>query len=71
MKINLKKLEKGNYTISVINTAGEVIQTNEIVTENKNAVVDLPLKETAAGTYFIHVFNLKTAASYSEKIVVQ
>lgn len=71
MKIDLKKLEKGNYTISLINMAGEVIQTEEVTIQNKNSVIDLPLKETAAGTYFIHVFNRKTAASCSEKIVVQ
>lgn len=71
MKIDLKKLEAGDYTISIINMAGEVIQTEEVSIQKKKEVVDLHLEETAAGTYFIHVFNRKTAASYSEKIVVQ
>lgn len=71
MKIDLKKMQKGNYAISILNMAGEVIQTEEISVENKNQPISLHLNETAAGTYFIHVFNRKTAASCSEKIVVQ
>lgn len=71
MKIDLKKMQKGNYTISILNMAGEVIQSEEISVENKNQPISLHLNETAAGTYFIHVFNRKTAASCSEKIVVQ
>jgi hypothetical protein len=71
VRINFKKLDAGAYVISILNMAGEVIQTKEVVIENKNPLLELPIKETAAGTYFIHAFNRKTGASYSEKIIVQ
>jgi hypothetical protein len=71
IKIDLKKFEPGNYTVSIINMAGEVMQTEEIVLENKKQAIDLKLSETAAGTYFIHLFNRRTAASWSEKILIQ
>jgi hypothetical protein len=69
--IDLKKLDAGTYTVSIIDMSGEVIQTEEVTIENKKHIIDLNLEETAAGTYFIHVFNRKTAASHSEKIIVQ
>jgi hypothetical protein len=71
MQIHLRKLEAGNYTISVINMAGEAVQTDELQIQHKNAVTDFSLKNIPAGTYFLHVFNRKTALSYAEKIVVQ
>jgi hypothetical protein len=39
--------------------------------ENKKGVFDFHLKDIPTGTYFVHLFNRKTAASYSEKIIVQ
>lgn len=71
MKLNFNSLDKGEYTISVISSSGEIIQTTEVLTNDKNQIVDLPLHEAVAGSYFVHVFNRKTAASYSQKIVVQ
>lgn len=71
MRIDLKKLEAGQYKISIISMSGEVVQTEEIIIENKNQAVDFHVSETTAGTYLVHVFNKKTAASYSEKIIVQ
>lgn len=35
MKIDLRKLEEGQYTISIISTSGEVVQTEEIIIEIK------------------------------------
>ena len=71
IKINLKKPDPGQYTVSIINLSGEIVQTEEVFIENKKQPVDFHLKDIAAGTYFVHLFNRKTAASYSEKIIVQ
>ena len=57
--------------ISLINAEGEVLYTEEAQLPEKNKIVDLYLKDVVAGMYIIHVFNRKSAASWSEKIVVQ
>ncbi len=71
VKLDLKKINEGEYTISIVSMSGEVVQTKEVSLENKKQLTELALKNIAAGTYFIHVFNRKIAASYSEKIIVQ
>jgi hypothetical protein len=70
-KIDLKKIEKGDYTISIINMAGEVTQASEIAVANKKQITDFHLGEIAAGVYYVHLFNRKTGASYSKKIMVE
>ena len=64
-------MKAANYKISIINLSGEIIQTDERDVEDKNKTATLLLKDVAAGTYFIRLFNKKTAATYSEKIIVQ
>ena len=71
LKIDCSKLENGEYIISVIDMSGEVLQTQEIVIEDKKKLVEFYLQEAGTGTYLIHLFNRKTAASYSEKVIVQ
>jgi len=71
IQVDFKKLKAGNYKILIINLSGEIIQTDEQDVEDKNKIATLLLKDVAAGTYFVRLFNKKTAASYSEKIIVQ
>jgi len=71
VNINLKKLDAGNYNISIINLNGDIVQTDEKDISSKNKLVSLGLKNVAAGTYFVRLINTKTAATYSEKIIVQ
>lgn len=71
LKLDFKKLDAGEYTISIISMSGEVVQTKELSLESRKQLTELTLKNIAAGTYFVHVFNRKTGASYSEKIIVQ
>ena len=71
IQIDFKRLKAANYKISIINLSGEIIQTDERDVEDKNKTATLLLKDVAAGTYFIRLFNKKTAATYSEKIIVQ
>jgi hypothetical protein len=71
INISLKKIDAGDYTVSIINLAGEIVQTEEVLIESKMQVMSIRLKDITAGTYLVHFFNRKTAASYSEKIIVQ
>jgi hypothetical protein len=71
IKIDLKKIKAGDYTISLVNVTGEVVQTEEVTVENKRELVDFSVNQQIAGTYFVKVFNRKTGASYSEKIIIR
>jgi Secretion system C-terminal sorting domain len=71
LNISLTKMDAGKYTISIINLAGEIVQTEEVWIENKKQILSFHLKDIAAGAYFVHLFNRKTAASYSEKIIIE
>ena len=71
LKIDFKKLDVGLYAVSIVSLTGEIITTEKLNIQSKQEIVDFPLGNVAAGTYFIRVINAKTAASYSEKIIVQ
>ena len=71
LKLDLRKLEEGNYTVSVIDMNGVVVQTDEASIERKRTTVTMALGSVTPGSYLIHVFNRKTAASYTEKILVK
>ena len=71
LRINSKKLEKGDYVISLLSVSGEVLQTEDVRIEKKQSEVSFQLHNIPAGAYLVHVFNRRTAASYSENLVVQ
>jgi hypothetical protein len=71
LKVDCSKLENGEYVLSVIDMSGEVLQTQEVIVDEKKKIVEFHLEEAKAGTYIIHLFNRKSTASYTEKITVQ
>jgi hypothetical protein len=71
LKLDLSKLEKGEYIVSVIAMNGDILQNEEHKTGEKKKIVDFYLRDISAGTYVVHLFNIKTAASFSEKIIIQ
>jgi hypothetical protein len=72
IKIDMRKLAVGEYSIFLLNISGETIQTKDATLKNKKQVIDMQLAETSAGIYFVRVINRKTSASYSvKKIIVQ
>jgi hypothetical protein len=71
LKIDCSKLENAEYVLSVIDMSGEVLQTQEIIVDDKKKQIEFYLEEAKAGTYIIHLFNRKSTASFSEKIIVQ
>ena len=71
LNLDCRKLEQGAYVVSIINMAGEVLQTEDVQVQTNQKLVKLPLKNVPAGSYLIHVFNRKTAASYAESMEVR
>lgn len=71
INIDFKKLDQGNYTVSIISLSGQVIQSEDINIETKKQIFGMNLKDIAAGTYVVGLLNKKTRAAYSEKIIVQ
>jgi len=71
IKIKANKIEAGEYIVSIISLNGEVVQLDELTVANKKKVLDLQLKDFAAGTYVVRLSGKRITASYSEKIVVE
>lgn len=71
LTINTQKLERGSYVISLINSGGEIVYNEQKKIEAKEQELTIPLHAVAAGTYYVSLFNTRTAKSYSEKLVVQ
>ena len=69
--IDLRKLDAGDYKISIIGASGDIIQTEEKEISVENKTVTLFLKDVGSGTYFIRVLSRKTGVSYSKKIIIQ
>jgi hypothetical protein len=70
LKLDLSKLEKGDYIVALIDMNGDIQQTEEHKIGEKKKIVDFYLRDIASGTYVVHLFNIKTAASFSEKIII-
>lgn len=70
-KIDVKKVQTGNYLISIINLSGQTVQSTEAVIENKYQIININLKDLSAGNYFVRLINRNTGKYFTEKIVVQ
>jgi hypothetical protein len=71
LKIDCGKLENGEYVLSIIDMSGEVLQTQEILIDSKKKQIEFLLENVSKGAYVVHLFNRKTAVSFTEKIIVQ
>ena len=49
----------------MIDMSGEVILNQEVTLMEKRKTVDVQLENTSAGTYVVHLFNRRSAASWS------
>ncbi len=70
LQIKTGRLEKGSYVISLISTTGEVVHTEEVEVKSRKQQICLQLKNVNLETYFVHVFNRETAASFMKELNV-
>jgi hypothetical protein len=71
VKLVLKRLDQGSYQASIIAVSGTIIQSSEVVINNKDQATEININELAAGNYFIRLTNRRTGKYYTEKIIVQ
>ena len=69
--IDAKKLEAGGYTMQILTSSGDLVQTGDIVIDNKRKRLTYQLKSVSAGPYFIRLTNKKNNKSFTEIIIVQ
>jgi hypothetical protein len=69
--LNTQKMDKGVYVVSCISAGGEVIFNEERIIDRKNQLMQLSLPAISTGTYYISLFNRKTAKSYTEKLIIK
>jgi hypothetical protein len=71
IKIEPKKLESGSYSLQIINSSGNLVQTGEIAFDKKARTLDYTIMALPAGPYFLQLTNQKSKKSYTEILVVQ
>ncbi|MGN6402148.1 MAG: carboxypeptidase-like regulatory domain-containing protein [Flavisolibacter sp.] len=69
--INTKKMKSGDYTFSIINLNGIIIQTKEVEVEHKEQLLSFSLQGIANGSYTVNFTNKKSGKTYTEKLIVQ
>ncbi len=69
--IETKGLEDGRYNMSITTSTGEIVQTKELVIENKLKRITVQLKNISAAPYFIRLTNKTNNKAYTEIILVK
>jgi hypothetical protein len=69
--IQTKDMEDGRYNMSIITSTGEVVQTKELMVENKLKRFTVQLENIAAAPYFIRLTNKANNKAYTEIILVK
>ena len=64
------KLPPGFYELCLINSGGQIIQTNEVVVDKKKMQLSFLLNNSAAGACFVRLVNKTSGEKYTEKIIV-
>lgn len=67
LEIGLYNLEKGAYTVSVLNTVGQLVATKQVMVTSDNQKEIIPMTTQAKGMYFVNIYNAK--ANYTVKLV--
>ncbi len=69
--IGTKELENGSYNLQVFTSAGEIVQSLEVVIDVKSKNIPVNLIPIASGPYFLRLTNKQSQKSYTEIIIVQ
>ena len=69
--IEWKMIDKGIYQLALQNSAGQQVQSEEIIIDNENARATVPLKSTVAGLYFVRLTNKKTGKQFTQNLIVK
>jgi len=63
--------ENGTYLAQIVAMNGQVILRKEILVDNHNYPVRLPVPAIPSGTYVLQMNNKKSGRTYAEKIIVE
>ncbi len=71
LTIDPKTLEAGKYSLSIISSSGNVVQSGTINFEKGKTKQTVNLQSVLTGVYFVRLTNADNAKSFTEKIIVQ
>jgi hypothetical protein len=69
--LSCKETEKGTYILTVINIAGEILQTKTVIIQGKKDLVAIDLNGMPAGAYYIRLTNKKTGKESKQQLLIQ
>ena len=70
-KMDVKKLQAGNYQLQILNQSGQMIQEKMILIDTEAGLLNVDAPAVAAGSYFLVLNNKKTGKKFTVKIIIQ
>jgi hypothetical protein len=71
LHIEWKESNAGNYDLQLLNLSGQIVYTKQMWIDEEARLLELQMPAVPAGTYFLSIFNSKTAKGYTKKVVIQ
>jgi hypothetical protein len=68
---NISGVEKGSYTISVLNPLGQVVSTKEYISSGGSGVVTINIDHLAAGVYHVRLQDMSGRQILEQKLLKQ
>ncbi len=70
-KMDMKKMEAGNYQLQLLNQSGQMVQQKMIVIDTETSLLNVDVPVVSAGSYFLVLMNNETGKKFTKKIIIQ
>ena len=70
-KVDVRKLQAGNYQLQLLNQAGQLVQHKMIIIDSESGILNVAVPVVPASSYFLLLINNKTGKKFTQKIIIQ
>ena len=71
LKIDVRKLQAGNYQLQILNQSGQMVQQKMIWIDAEAKLINVDAPVVSAGSYFLVLMNNETGKKFTQKIIIQ
>lgn len=71
LKIDVRKLQAGNYQLQILNQSGQMVQQKMILIDAEVNLINVDAPVVSAGSYFLVLMNNETGKKFTQKIIIQ
>ena len=70
-KMDVRKLQAGNYQLQLLNQAGQLVQHKMMIIDSEASLLNVDVPVAPASSYFLLLINNKTGKKFTQKIIIQ